>query len=233
MFSFSFFQHPNARWLFDPSNLIYLSVHEHKRFRLLLTSGLLGGPALEKYAAVQEKVVREHLSAAAAATTAAVDVRIAFRSMAAAASQEVFLGPHVATAEIASHLERDILLFTQGFLCFPIPWKWTGSGLSKAIEAAERMTVTVEAMVEPARKYVENGGDPRCVLEFFIQSDWQRSTEEGGDPTTHHDIALGIIDMLFAAQDATVSALCFAVDVLDGCEGGREAVNKVSYFLSC
>ena len=199
----------------------------------MLTSGLLGAAAVDKYAEIQEEVVREHLSATASAAPPC-DVRIVFRTMAADAAQRSFLGPHVTTPEIAAQLVQDIFLTTQGFLCFPVPWKWTRSGLSGAIAAQERLVSVVEGMVEPAREHVENGGSPRCVLEYFVQSVSARNAEEkteGGEEketaASDHEIALGVIDMLMAAQDATVSGLCFAIDVLEGCEGGRAAVEKV------
>jgi hypothetical protein len=79
-----------------------------------------------------------------------------------------FLAPRYITSDSQSkHIEEDILLFTQGFLCFPIPWQWTGSGLSKAIAAQQRLAVTLTGMVTTCRAYIVAGGEPVRALCSF------------------------------------------------------------------
>jgi hypothetical protein len=69
------------------------------------------------------------------------------------------------------------------------------------------------------------------VLDYFVRSIWLRETEENSTgQVADYEIAIGMIDMLFAAQDATASALSFAVDVLYSTTPGREMVDKIRSF---
>jgi cytochrome P450 len=213
------YAHPNAKWLFGQDNLIYMDKEPHKAFRKVLSPALFSGDALEQYARCQESVVRRFLSKYAIQckeTNEPLDLRIAFRSMAAAASQESFLGPYL-TDDLRVQLEQDILLFTLGFLCVPFPY--LGTGLSKAIDAKNRIEDIVQKLVPKARKYVTDGNAPRCLLERWAVSIMEAAKEQGVDAQdvpnfADEDVGRTVLDFLFAAQDATNSALTYAADVL-------------------
>lgn len=212
--TFQIFAHPNALWLFGRKNLIYMKTEQHKHFRAILTPALFGAEALESYKVAQERVCRRFLEQYSGT---AVDVRIAFRSMAAASSQEAFLGPYL-TEELRESLERDILCFTMGFLCFPFPY--FNSGLHKAIQAKERIEHTLQQIVPKAREYIQAGHAPRCLMERWCVSILQTANERGIAMTdvpccADDDMARTVLDFLFAAQDATNSALAYSLDVLD------------------
>lgn len=213
------YAHPNAIWLFDPDNLIYLEQEPHKKFRAILTPALFSSEALAQYAEAQERVVRKYMRMYKDQCTKSdkpIDLQIHFRSMAAASSQESFLGPYL-TEDIRQHLERDILTFTMGFLCFPFPYFF---GLSKAIQAKHRIEDTVRDIVPKARAYVAAGNSPRCMMEHWCKSIIDAAQELGCEPhevpqCKDGDLARSVLDFMFAAQDATNSALAASVDVLD------------------
>jgi cytochrome P450 len=210
---FQIYAHPNAKWLFGPGNLIYMGTEAHKQFRALLTPALFSNEALTMYAEAQEGVCRRFLKSISQNCMdkrKELDVRIAFRSMAAAASQESFLGPYL-NDTLRKDLENDILVFTLGFLCFPFPY--LGTGLSKAIQAKHRIMGAIEKMMPLARQHVESGKEPRCLLEHWAVSMGSASVESTKG-FSDKDIAMTVMDFLFAAQDATNSALTFACDVL-------------------
>ncbi|GKY99049.1 hypothetical protein MPSEU_000860600 [Mayamaea pseudoterrestris] len=217
--SFGVYAHPNALWLFDPDNLIYLDREPHKKFRAILTPALFSSEALAQYAQAQERVVRAYMIKYKEQCTASgkpIDLKNSFRSMAAASSQESFIGPYL-TDEIRSHLERDILTFTMGFLCFPFPYFF---GLSKAIQAKHRIEKTVKEIVPKARAYIAAGNEPRCMIEHWCKSIIDAAKELGCEPhevpqCKDNDLARSVLDFMFAAQDATNSALAASVDVLD------------------
>jgi cytochrome P450 len=121
------------------------------------------------------------------------------------------------TEELRVELENDILLFTLGFLCFPFPY--LGTGLAKAIDAKNRLLKNIIVFVPLARDYVNTGKPPRCLLEQWSLAIGAAAKEKGVSPMeidgcSDLDIAMTVMDFLFAAQDATNSALSFTADVL-------------------
>lgn len=219
---FQIYAHPNALWLFDPKNLIYLPKEAHKQVRAILTPALFSETALQQYAIAQERVVREALEKHAAECAQQVppqpfDAMVAFRSLGAQSSQEAFLGPYL-TSEMRESLEQDILVFTMGFLSFPFPYL---GGLRRAIQAKERIEALVRDTIIPqARHYtLTEKQEPRCLLEHWCQAIAQHAEERGLAVTavpdcSDDDIARCLLDFLFAAQDATNSALTYGLDVL-------------------
>lgn len=216
--TYGIYAHPNAKWLFGEANLIYLDKTPHKAMRKILSPALFSADALEQYAKCQEEVVRRHLRRIATDCEKSgkpLDLRIAFRSMAAAASQESFLGPYL-NDSMRAHFESDILKFTMGFLCPPIPFI---GGLKTAIDAKNRIEKTVRELVPIARQYILDGNEPRCLLERWSLSilDASRQLEvdvQDVPSCNDEDVARTVLDFLFASQDATNSALTYAVDVL-------------------
>jgi cytochrome P450 len=143
--TFQIYAHPNALWLFGPKNLIYMPTLEHKAFRAILTPALFSADALQQYAQAQEQVAQQFLSRVAA-TAGTINARLFFRTLAAASSQEAFLGPYL-TDSLRQELERDILTFTLGFLSFPCPWFRV---LRRAMLAKDRIEQAIMQMVLPS-----------------------------------------------------------------------------------
>jgi cytochrome P450 len=218
--TYGIYAHPNALWLFGPKNLIYMSAGEHKDFRALLSPSLFGDEALAMYAAAQEGVMRQHMKRHAMEcqeTGKPIDARVVFREMAAASSQESFIGPYL-DDELRDHLSRDIQLFTQGFLCFPFPY--LNSGLHRAIQAKDRIEEKIHKIVPLAREYVQAGNAPRCLMEHWSLAIQTAAKEQGCKSSQEvpycddENLARTVLDFLFAAQDATNSAMAYSLDVL-------------------
>lgn len=216
--TYQVYAHPNAKWLFGEKNLIYIDKDPHKAVRKILTPALFSSEALEYYAQCQENVIRKFMQKFAKeceTTGKPMDLRVAFRSMAAAASQESFLGPYL-DDNLRANLEEDLLEFTMGFLSLPIPFAF---GLKKAIDAKHRIEEVVQAMVPKAKKWVLAGNEPRCMLERWMFSIIETAKEQGAEPhelfgCSDDDIGRTCLDFLFAAQDATNSALTYTADVV-------------------
>lgn len=236
---YDFYAHPNAYWLFTAANFIYKPNDEHKAFRLLLTPALFSDEALELYALTQERVCRRHLQRIAEkceSRDTPVDIRIEFRTMAAAVSQESFMGPYL-TDDVKQALEQDILVFTMGFLCFPFPY--FNSGLAQAIKAKHRILKIIREVTPRARNNARKNiadAPPKCLLDFWVRSIATKAEEKGVEPNelpdcSDEDLSRAVLDMLFAAQDATNSALTSSVDVLaarpDVVKRVRDEVNSV------
>lgn len=228
--TFEIYAHPNSKWLFGPKNLIYLDNEAHKAIRRILSPALFSDEALEQYAKCQATVVRQFMSLYAnqcKESGESIDLRVAFRSMSAAASQESFLGPYL-NDKLRVHLEQDILTFTMGFLCPPTPYV---GGLKSAIQAKDRIEQTIQNIVPMARQYILDGNQPRCLLERWSKSIIDTAKESGVLPQNvpgcqDDDVARSVLDFLFAAQDATNSALTYAADVM---ESRPDVMTKISH----
>jgi sterol 22-desaturase len=218
--AYGIYAHPNALWLFGPRNLIYMDTEPHKQFRAILTPALFSKEALSDYAQAQEIVCRRFMTKYAnqcMETQQPIDVRMSFRAMAAASSQEAFLGPYL-TDELRAQLEADIVTFTMGFLSFPFPY--LNSGLHIAIQAKDRIEEAIHRIVPQSRAWIEAGNPPRCLMDRWslaIREDAAaKGVAENDVPfCADDDMARTVLDFLFAAQDATNSALAFSLDVLD------------------
>jgi cytochrome P450 len=114
-------------------------------------------------------------------------------------------------------LSKDIQLFTQGFLCFPFPY--LNSGLHRAIQAKDRIEEKIHKIVPLAREYVQAGNAPRCLMEHWSLAIQLAAKEQECDVQevpycNDDDMARTVLDFLFAAQDATNSAMAYSLDVL-------------------
>eukprot|EP00041_Stephanoeca_diplocostata_P007449 m.105917 g.105917 ORF g.105917 m.105917 type:complete len:500 (-) comp16882_c0_seq1:75-1574(-) len=225
--NFILYAHPNAHWLFGKENLIYMDPGIHKSFKFLLFAGVYGKEALSTYLGYQIAKCRQHLRALAVGESAEVgrgrihdgigwtnieagefEARLAFRLMNADASQESFVGPYIDAATKVK-LTDDILTFTLGFLCFPCPLPFTGLG--KAIAARNRIIAILEDIAKKSKEFVVAGGQPRCVMDYWAK---EISENPRGFEVSDHDMAATVLDFLFASQDATTSAVVWALDIL-------------------
>lgn len=219
---YGIYAHPNAMWLFGEKNLIYIASEPHKAIRAILTPALFSKNALGLYAMHQERVVRQYLAkfveiCQQPGKDAHIDALVSFRTMAAASSQEAFLGPYL-NDDLRHHLEQDIVTFTMGFLSFPFPYL---GGLRRAIQAKNRIEATVHDVIPKARAWVQAGNEPRCLLEFWSLAIQNAAKEQNVSAQEvpgcqDDDVARTVLDFLFAAQDATNSALTYSLDVLGG-----------------
>jgi len=129
---------------------------------------------------------------------------------------------------------EDVRTFTMGFLSLPIPFR--PFGLGRAIAAGERIIADLTswmreiratfpcAVCEDAKDASETAkvvDETRLLAEFGFLGRWMVELEKnfsGPSKTkvrfTDRDVAVNMLDMAFAAQDATNSAVCFAVAYL-------------------
>jgi cytochrome P450 len=218
------------QWLFGSNHPIYLDQFDHKRFRQLLTSGLFSSSSLKKLQQPISDVIRTHL-AALPSLPVPFDIRAAFQLMTAAASLVAFCGPYITDSDSNTD---DLIAFTNGLSCVPAFWPIPGSRLAKAIEAKKRLAAALQVFAQQSREYIKSGKSPRCVMDYYVRSIWLRDGIEGVEKADFavgdQGVAVSMIDLMFAGQDASVSMLTFAVEVLEGNEAGREIAEIVRSF---
>eukprot|EP00921_Rhytidocystis_pertsovi_P003113 GHVQ01005190.1.p1 GENE.GHVQ01005190.1~~GHVQ01005190.1.p1 ORF type:complete len:598 (+),score=55.93 GHVQ01005190.1:415-2208(+) len=223
--NFQLFAHPNAPHLFGKDNLIYMNPERHKNTRTLLQKVLYQKKNLRTYLIPQLSCVEEkakHL----ASLNKAVDVRFELRNMAAASSQRSILGPYL-DKEARDNMAQDIVVFTRGFLCLPIPLP--GFGLYASIQARKRLMsgikVALACCKERFRKCqgTSESFEPTCLIDFWINDGL------GNQVTDSHpegELENMVLDMLFASQDATTSAMVWALHVLEANPQLRTDIHK-------
>lgn len=177
----------------------------------MMLTGLYEKSSLHSYVPVIENIFREHMQEISA-TGRHVDCMMRLRLMAARSSQESFVGPYL-TVEQRKSLAEDMLVYTMGFLCLPLPFL-PNSGLRKAMDALHRMHDMLEPVFISSMAYIKAGNEPRCVVDFWARDIQNKADEFLNDFFTTRHWSETLTDALFASQDATVSALCWAVDVL-------------------
>ena len=200
---------------------LFLSPPPHSR---MMMHGLYDDGPLHNYVTIMEGIMREHMQDIAGSKRP-IDCMMRLRLMAARTSQESFVGPYL-SAEERTELAELMLVYTMGFLSFPLPWI-PGTGLNRAIKATKRMQDILEVAFLKAQKYVQGGGEPRCVVDHWcdeIEKARVRAEERAarGEEAraeiwtffTSRHWAETTMDTLFASQDATTSALTWTVDIL-------------------
>lgn len=134
------------------------------------------------------------------------EVRLHLHRLNSQASQHSLIGPYV-TPEIAKILTKNMLAFTQGWLGLPFPIP--GNAVFKAWRAHRETTgILTKIITEAKRCAVETDFKKRCVLDFWI------SSMDAAGPDAILDVptmAEAIHNFLFASQDATTSALVWAI----------------------
>jgi cytochrome P450 family 710 subfamily A protein len=209
---FILYAHPNAAFLFGKENLIYMDRDVHKDFRRLWLPGLFNKNALNMYLHTQETVIR-HVLKKLVARGGQLDMAQELRSMAALTSQEAFVGPYLSkyTDELPDRQElaADYLSFTKAFLTFPLPIP--GTQLWAGMQADKRIRVKLAEMAKKSKEYTWNGGEPRCVLDFWTKTVKDEKAKNIADDKL---MACTVLDFLFASQDATTSALAWTMALM-------------------
>jgi cytochrome P450 family 710 subfamily A protein len=205
--NFKLMAHPNAKYLFGRDNLIYMARDEHKAFRRLFLSGLFSDKPLMGYIKVQQSLLSETLQSQSKVTTFE-DLIPILRETNARISQTAFVGPYL-TLEISAKLANDILLVTNGFLVFPFPYPFPGTELGNSYQAKLRMQAELQKVVQSAWQRIKvEKEDAVCVLDYWIEQ------LDHCDTRQTEMLANTLVDFLFAAQDATTSALMWCIDIL-------------------
>lgn len=220
---FEHYAHPNARWLFyttSANQLIVMPEDLHSVVRnqyntFLSTSALLAGPIDRVWGAMTTYLE----STLGQKESVEVDVRVWSQALLAHAILTNFYpgfakGEGLPDGVSVWDVCADIQTFTMGFLSLPIPFR--PFGLGKAIAAGERVISILTTWMRNIRD--EKHGDFK-EEEFdhgFLGQWMQEIVRNPKTKTTlsDRDVAINILDMVFASQDATNSAVCFAVGYL-------------------
>ncbi|KAJ8610161.1 hypothetical protein CTAYLR_008732 [Chrysophaeum taylorii] len=220
---FDHYAHPNARWLFyttTQNQLIVMPNEIHgivrAQFHAFLSTTALASPT-----GIVERVwtaTHEYVSSILCSNnkeSADVDVRVWTQAL-LAHLMLTNVRPGFADGEALPEgttvwdVCRDIQTFTLGFLSLPIPWR--PFGLGEAIAAGERVIDIIMIWIKSVRESPAETHKSRGFLETWM--DEIKKEPATSKMLSDRDVAVNVLDMVFASQDATNSAVCFAVGYL-------------------
>jgi len=206
-----------AKRILGENNIAFLHGPEHQSLRKQLLP-MFSRKALSFYIGIQEEAIRRHMEAWVL-EGGRDTVRTKVRDLNVETSLKVFLGNYIddKTREIFSVKYHEM---NEGMLAFPIAYY--GGTLWRAIQARKFVVPILKTCAAESKKRMQNGLQPECLLDFWLQHQVQLVAESqasnGTIPMpTHTDdqhIAEVMLDFLFASQDASTASLMWVLCVL-------------------
>ncbi|KAL3500903.1 hypothetical protein ACH5RR_039996 [Cinchona calisaya] len=208
--AFQFLVSPFGKTIFGENSLMYMFGQEHKNLRRLIVPNF-SPKALATYTLLQQRTILKHLKSWLQKSTTPIPLRLLCRDLNLETSQTVFVGDYLSDEE-RNMLNINYNYVNQGLLRLPI--NLPGFAFRKAILAREKLTQTLGSCAQKSRKRMENGEEePSCLIDFWTQENLLR--EKDGDHLSYEELGNLLFGFLFAAQDATPSAMLWAIALLD------------------
>lgn len=228
-----------AKEILGAHNLPFLKGTEHSKIKKHLLR-LFTPKGLATYIPIQEARVREafdNWSNKCEKTGKPFEVRLVARLLNVETSISVFLGPYVSAAE-RREIADMFWCINDGMLAVPFKtplWlKKIGfpeTTFDKAIEARKKL---VKIFTQCSRAALERRNsldgsihhddmETFCLLDVWIATELESNATDTTDDDSipnrdtiidHTDIALHLVDFLFASQDATTSAITYIFSLL-------------------
>ncbi|KAF8657514.1 hypothetical protein HU200_060077 [Digitaria exilis] len=217
--AFQLIAHPWGDKIFGDHNIIYKFGDDHKHLRRRI-SPFFNPRALSTNTLLHQRVILAHLRKWLhhAAHGAAIPLRVPCREMNLDVSQALFVGPYLDETAKGS-MRRDYNLFNVGLMAMPLDLP--GFAFRRARRAARRLARALAECARKSKARVRAGGtQPECLVDFWMEETVREIDEAAaaGLPRPPHssDEEIGgfLLDILFAAQDASTSSLVWAVAVL-------------------
>jgi len=204
--------HPSAKVILGADNIAFMTGPEHKALRASFLH-LFSPKALGVYLKVQERQLMKYIAKwirdhPVGGKGKSVEMRNLLRVLAAETSQLTFVGPYLSNQQ---KFTTDFLLMTNGFLAAPI--YLPGTDLWKAAKARQRVVAELEVAVDKSKKFIKGGGEPRCLLDFWLVDILKEIDEHEAQGVnlpihcTREKMATTMMDFLFASQDATTAGM--------------------------
>ncbi|OIV95777.1 hypothetical protein TanjilG_20227 [Lupinus angustifolius] len=219
---FLFVGFPFGKKLFGERNIIYMMGQEHKNLRRRIAPNFTPN-ALSTYVTWQQIIILKHLKTWVKLSEHQYPNPMPLRNLARDLnldmSETVFLGPYLGPKARES-FEHDYFLFNEAFTSFPIDLP--GTAFQKGRLSVFRLEKTLATCTELSKVRMQKGEEPSCLIDYWVQDTLREIQEaklagETSPPPFSSDAEIGsyLFDFFFAAQDATVSSLLWAVAMLD------------------
>jgi len=210
--------HPSAKNILGKNNMAFDHGPGHKLIRKSFLS-LFTRKALSVYVQLQDGIIRRHMGEWLKDHEGEeFEIRTHLRDMNLMTSQEVFVGPYLDDPETKRKFTEGYLAMTEAFLAFPLCFP--GTTVWKGRQGRKFVMKTLETCAKRAKVYIKEGGEPRCLLDFWTQKCLEeiKEAEEAGNPPPRHTsdywMADAILLFLFASQDASSASLTWTVALM-------------------
>lgn len=219
--AFHLIGHPFGKKLFGEHNLIYMFGQEHKDLRRRIAPNFTP-KALGTYTDIQQRIIIKYfkswLDEASKSPNTPIPLRLLCRDMNLDTSQTVFVGSYL-DGESRKRFNVDYNYFNVGLMKLPVDLP--GFAFRNARLAVGRLVDTLSVCVEQSLNKMKNEEEPTCLIDFWMQENLREINEAKINglqkPFQYTNKELGgyLFDFLFAAQDASTSALLWAIVLLD------------------
>jgi cytochrome P450 family 710 subfamily A protein len=210
--------HPSAKNILGKNNMAFDHGPQHKLIRKSFLS-LFTRKALSVYVQLQDGIIRRHMEEWLKEHEGKeFEIRTYLRDMNLMTSQEVFVGPYLDDPETKRKFTEGYLAMTDAFLAFPLCFP--GTTVWKGRQGRIFVMKTLEQCAKRAKVYIKQGGEPRCLLDFWTQKCLEeiKEAEAAGEQpprhTTDYWMADAILLFLFASQDASSASLTWTVSLM-------------------
>lgn len=202
-----------------PTNWVFLDGKEHTDYRRAL-NGLFTPKALQIYLPVLEKYMDLYLDKFCS-YDGPREFFPEFRELLCALSLRTFCGDYITEEQIKLIADNYFKITAALELVnFPIIIPYTKTWYGKQI-ADQTMQIFADCSAE-AKKYIEKGGEPTCVMDEWIYLMKQARENQEQDPSakllvrefTDKEISETIFTFLFASQDASSSLACWLFQIV-------------------
>ena len=210
--------HPSAKNILGKNNMAFDHGPQHKLIRKSFLS-LFTRKALSVYVQLQDGIIRRHMEEWLEEHEGKeFEIRTYLRDMNLMTSQEVFVGPYLDDPETKRKFSDGYLAMTDAFLAFPLCFP--GTTVWKGRQGRIFVMKTLEQCAKRAKIYIKQGGEPRCLLDFWTQKCLEeiKEAEAAGEQPPRHTsdywMADAILLFLFASQDASSASLTWTVSLM-------------------
>ncbi|GJD10177.1 Cytochrome P450 [Galdieria sulphuraria] len=209
--------HPSARLILGKNNIAFMHGQEHKELRKSFLS-LFTRKALGVYLTLQETSIKSHLQKWIQLSKENDEMEMSFlcRDLNLETSQYVFAGPYI--GEQRDQFCHWYITVTKAFISAPV--FLPGTNLWKAYFARKKIVALLENAVIQSKKYIGNGGTPRCLLDFWTQrvlEEMEEATQQDKEMPSYSNnrkMAETLMDFLFASQDASTASLTWTLALM-------------------
>lgn len=210
--------HPSAKNILGKDNMAFDHGPGHKAIRKSFLS-LFTRKALSVYVQLQDGIIRRHMNSwLESCEGKEFEIRDHLRNLNLMTSQEVFVGPYLDDPETKRKFSEGYMAMTDAFLAFPLCFP--GTTVWKGQQGRKYVVEVLEQCVGRAKSYISEGGEPRCLIDFWVAkcmdeiAEAKAAGEAAPEHTTDHKMADAMLLFLFASQDASTASLTWTMALM-------------------
>jgi len=213
----------SMRTVLCPENWVFLQGQEHVDYRKKLVP-LFTRAALGAYLPLQQEAYKYNVEKwlKDAEGGKEIEMMLRIRDLNMTTSLGVFCGMRYLPDNADVELSEAYRIITYAFQLVNIPFAIPGTAVYDAVCAREKIMHYLTRASEKSHERLARGEKSESLLDRWVEalmnqrSEWEASGRKGKEPRkfTHREIALTVMTMIFASQDASTSSLVWAVQTL-------------------